>query len=160
MTGRYMMKLLLLLLLALPLTATSAGKLSVGAGLWGLFDDQDIQAAHLSFELKPQERIYNLSPSFTLIHAEGGDNYFALGLNKRLTLGEHFEWGVGTNIGLLNHSEQLGHKLEFYTKAFVGYKLSAHSSIELEIGHISNAGFGDINPGSESLVLSYTTSIE
>ena len=42
----------------------------------------------------------------------------------------------------------------FYSSFSGLYKFTESLSLEAEIGHISNGGLGDTNPGSESFVLS------
>lgn len=153
------MRLILAFALLLPFSAFSSAKFSVGTGLWAFFDEQDMTALHLVYEYPDDPNLFHLRPTFLAVKMEEGHSYYALGLTKRLDINDTFSWGVGSNVGFLDESHELGHKLEFYTRAFIEYKLTEQSSIELEIGHISNAGFGDINPGSESLVLSYSHSI-
>ena len=50
--------------------------------------------------------------------------------------------------------ENLGDTIEFYSSLSGLYNFSESFSLEAEIGHISNGGLGDTNPGSESFVLS------
>jgi len=150
------LKLLIILLCVLPFNVLSSTKLSLGAAVWDFFDNQDVHGVHISLEFPKQSELYDFNPTFLMIRVEEGHSYLALGLNKTLSINEDFNWGFGSHIGLLDTSEELGHKVEFYSKIFVEYQLSHHSAIALETGHISNAGFGDINPGSESLVLSYS----
>jgi hypothetical protein len=50
----------------------------------------------------------------------------------------------------------LGYDVEFYSQLRLEYRLSADAGIGLGVGHISNAGIGDKNPGAETAYLSYT----
>lgn len=153
------MKLILAFVLLIPFSALSTAKLSIGTGLWAFFDEQDATALHLVYEYPDDPLLFNFRPTLLVVKAEEGQSYYGFGVTKRIPINKDFSWGIGSNVGFLDESQQLGHKMEFYTRGFIEYKLSESSSLELEIGHISNAGFGDINPGSESLVLSYTQSI-
>ena len=130
-------------------------KVTLGVAQWALFDEGDITALHLTYELPENPDLFSLRPAFSVIKAEEGHSYFAMGFTKRFTIDDNWTLGAGSSMGFLDESNELGHKLEFYTRGFVEYQLTNSSAIALEIGHISNAGFGDINPGSESLVFSY-----
>lgn len=153
------MKLILAFILLIPFSALSTAKLSIGTGLWAFFDEQDATALHLVYEYPDDPLLLDFRPTFLAVKMEEGHSYYAVGLTKRIPINNDFTLGIGSNVGFLDESHELGHKMEFYTRGFIEFKLSESSSLELEIGHISNAGFGDINPGSESLVLSYTQNI-
>lgn len=148
-------KLMLLPLLFLSFSALS-DRITVGAAVWSLFDNQDLKAAHLVMEFDEIASLYEVRPTFLTVLPEGDNIYVALGLTKRMKINDKFGWGIGSNIGFIDQSKNLGHKIEFYSRIFATYELSHQAALELELGHISNAGFGDINPGSESLVLSYS----
>ena len=149
-------KLICLFLFITSFACTAAERITIGAGVWALFDNQDISALHLSYESQGVAELYDIQPGLLWISAEGGESYFAFGVTKRFEISDHFNWGIGSNIGFMDHSDVLGHKIEFYTRLLFEYEVSERSVVSLEVGHISNAGFGDINPGSESLVLSYS----
>ena len=52
--------------------------------------------------------------------------------------------------------KDLGNDLEFYSQLRLEYRLAAGSRVGLGIGHISNASLGDLNPGAETVYLSYS----
>ena len=52
--------------------------------------------------------------------------------------------------------KDLGYDLEFYSQLRLEYRIAAGSRIGLGIGHISNAGIREINPGAEIVYLSYS----
>jgi len=54
----------------------------------------------------------------------------------------------------VDESDDLGDTIEFYSSLSSLYELNEKVILEAEIGHISNGGLGDTNPGSESFVLS------
>lgn len=152
-------KILVVLVLLLPLNVNCQQQLEVGLGQWGLFDAQDITALHLGYQLPVNSKLFNLNPHLLLIKAEEGHTYYAVGLSKTFAISGKLSWGLASHAGFLNESQELGNKLEFYTNTFLQYRISKSANLRLEIGHISNAGFGDINPGSESLALSLVTEI-
>jgi lipid A 3-O-deacylase len=52
----------------------------------------------------------------------------------------------------------LGYDVEFYSQLRLDYRLASNARLGLGIGHISNAGIGDENPGAETVYLSYSIS--
>ena len=73
---------------------------------------------------------------------------------KEWTINPNWSWGIGGELGYYD-GKALGNELEFYTRAVLNWHVSESGLLRAEIGHISNAGFGDTNPGSENLALSY-----
>ena len=57
-------------------------------------------------------------------------------------------------------SKNLDFALEFRSQIEVSYVFSNHSRIGFSFNHISNASFGDENPGVESLALTYVIPLE
>jgi lipid A 3-O-deacylase len=55
--------------------------------------------------------------------------------------------------------KDLGHDVEFYSQLRLEYRLATGAGIGLGVGHISNAGLGDKNPGAETVYLSYRVSL-
>ena len=129
-------------------------ELKAGAAVWNLFDDADRYALHVAYVHKPLESFYGIRPTVLLVNADQGQHYFAAGLAKDVYKYNDFSVRVAFHAGLVDESENLGDTIEFYSSLAGQYKLTDSFSIEAEIGHISNGGLGDTNPGSESLVLS------
>ena len=129
-------------------------ELKAGAAVWNLFDDADRYALHVAYVHKPLESFYGVRPTVLVVNADQGQHYFAAGLAKDVYQYNDFSVRVAFHAGLVDESENLGDTIEFYSSLAGQYKLTDSFSIEAEIGHISNGGLGDTNPGSESLVLS------
>ena len=70
------------------------------------------------------------------------------------------QWSLTPSVSAGYYSKgagkDLGYDLEFYSQLRLEYRLAAGSRIGLGIGHISNASLGDLNPGAETLYLSYS----
>lgn len=137
----------------------SAPRVSAGIALWEFFNDQDIHALHLSYEFAPLDNLYEARPTLMLINAEGGYHHISFGLSKEFNMADSFYWGVGSQVGFIDSSRLLGHKVEFYSRVYMGYRLSARDAITVEVGHISNAGLGRYNPGSESFVIAWQRAV-
>ncbi|OJF67779.1 hypothetical protein BK026_02710 [Alteromonas sp. V450] len=129
-------------------------ELKAGAAVWNLFDDADRYALHVAYVHKPLESFYGVRPTVLLVNADQGQHYFAAGLAKDVYEYNDFSIRVAFHAGIVDESENLGDTIEFYSSLSGLYKLSESLSLEAEVGHISNGGLGDTNPGSESFVLS------
>ena len=140
---------------SLPTQALPQGsELKVGAALWNVFDDADRFALHVAYIHKPLEQFYGLRPTVLAVNADEGQHYFAAGLAKDVYEYEDFTVRVAFHAGVVDESEGLGDTIEFYSSLAGLYKISESFSLEAEIGHISNGGLGETNPGSESFVVS------
>ena len=53
------------------------------------------------------------------------------------------------------NGKKLGNEIQFRTTLELSYEFKSSNRIGLSFGHISNANFGDKNPGAEILSLSY-----
>ena len=51
--------------------------------------------------------------------------------------------------------KNLGNDLQFRTTLELSYRLKNENRIGISLGHISNANFGDKNPGTEIISLTY-----
>ena len=58
-------------------------------------------------------------------------------------------------IKVLPTVKDLGYDVEFYSQLRLDYRLASNARVGLGVGHISNAGIGDKNPGAETAYLSY-----
>lgn len=129
-------------------------ELKAGAAVWNLFDDADRYALHVAYVHKPLESFYGVRPTVLLVNADQGQHYFAAGLAKDVYQYNDFSVRVAFHAGIVDESKNLGDTIEFYSSLSGLYKISDTFSLEAEVGHISNGGLGDTNPGSESFVLS------
>jgi len=76
-----------------------------------------------------------------------------------LMTGEVNKWKLTPSFGFGYYDDgdgkKLGNKLEFRTTLEVSYELDNLDRIGISFGHISNANFGNKNPGVEIISLSY-----
>lgn len=143
-----------------PLTfADHSHSLALSAGAFEVFDsDQRAAEIGIEYRFSPIESVFNLIPTVGLNINEDGAYWASAGvrydyqLNHNWILTPHFafvgyEDGAGLDLGL---------GLEFRTGLDLAYRLTDTSRIALGIYHMSNADLGDDNPGSESVILSYS----
>ncbi len=129
-------------------------ELKAGAAVWNLFDDADRHALHVAYVHRPLKSFFGVRPTVLLVNADQGQHYFAAGLAKDVYKYNDFSLRVAFHAGIVDESENLGDTIEFYSSLAGLYMLTDSFSLEAEIGHISNGGLGDKNPGSESFVFS------
>ncbi|MFZ8200687.1 acyloxyacyl hydrolase [Alteromonas portus] len=129
-------------------------ELKAGPAVWNLFDDADRYALHVAYVHQSLESFYGVRPTVLLVNADQGQHYFAAGLAKDVYKYNDFSVRIAFHAGIVDESENLGDTIEFYSSLAGLYKFSESFSLEAEVGHISNGGLGDTNPGSESFVLS------
>jgi hypothetical protein len=68
-----------------------------------------------------------------------------------MPIGKHFVFSPSLSVGLYTDGDgkSLGSLIEFRSTAEMGYKFDSGTRLTGAIGHISNAGIGDINHGVE-----------
>jgi len=150
---------LLIIILYISSTNTFANenpiKVSVGIANWALFDNADRQAVHAQYFLPSLKQWYDITPVAFIAWGDEGQRYFSAGVNKYFYANNKLKFGAGFHLGFIDKPKGLGHKVEYYSNLFVDYELKSDVTVRGEIGHISNGGFGSVNPGSESFVLSF-----
>lgn len=129
---------------------------SLGVITWGIVDDEQDLTGAIDIAFAPIKAFYDLRPTLFIDVAEDSDAYYSVGVSRYFSLNPQWSYGLGFQAGYIKNVESLGYDLEFYSRLILVYHMNAHSGIRLELGHISNAGFGELNPGSEDIGLSYS----
>lgn len=157
-----------LVLTALPLRAGEpAWQVGVSYGKYGIFRGQE--AVEGGWEVRFAPRRFRFLPDSwpELMPVAGGmatgqGTVYAYGgvradipLEGRWVLSP--SWGVG--VYYFGDGRDLGGALEFRSGAEISYRLDRGDRIGLCLYHLSNAAIYNRNPGSESLVLSYTAAL-
>ncbi len=130
-------------------------RFGVGWSQWGLYDDFDIETVKATYEFGEVEKIWGVRPVVSGFTSGGFDAYYlAGGWLKEFTISQSWSWGIGMVGGYFN-GDELGHEVEFYSRCVLNYRATPSFFVRAETGHISNAGLGDRNPGSENLALTF-----
>lgn len=160
-----MKKTLLAALLTLPSLATAEDQsaMAFSVASYDAFDS-DANAAEIGVEYRfaPVESIYNLIPTIgASITSDGA--YWAYA-------GARYDWSFASNWVLTPHfavaayedggGADLGHGLEFRTGLDIAYQLTDESRLSLGYYHMSNADLGDENPGADSILMTYSVSLD
>ncbi|MEK9661933.1 MAG: acyloxyacyl hydrolase [Alphaproteobacteria bacterium] len=151
------------LILAAPVGATAAGAaddepdfLSIGAGWYDFNDDKDAVDGRIEYRsnwkmlgfVKPWAGVeFTSDAAFYGVAGVLVDIYFG----RRVVVTPSF--GVGAYAD--GDGKDLGNTIEFRSQIELGYRFDDWSRVSLAVGHISNAGLGDSNPGTEIATIYY-----
>lgn len=88
---------------------------------------------------------------------EGGAFWLGGGLRYDIPLGDDWRIGLAAGPGYFRESDELdlGHELEFYSSIELARSLGKSSGFVAGLGHLSNGGLGDYNPGATTFRLSF-----
>lgn len=139
--------------------------MSASFGRYGIFRGQEdfevgaeLRSAPRRFHFLPGW-VPEVSPVVGGMFTRAGTFYGYLGLRTDIPMDGQWVfspfWGAGfysTGAG----GRDLGGELEFRSGFELAYQLADDERVGLTLYHLSNAGLYERNPGSESLVLSYT----
>ncbi len=167
LSGAFLFCLILLAPLSLPaevLFRTAPEQITASLGGFEILDD--VSAYEMGWELHFPARRYRrlpswmpeLVPTFGVMANTRGSLYPYAGFRADIDLGERWVLspGAATGIYYREGGKNLGGALEFRTHAEIGYRLSGGGRVGLCFYHLSNGGLFDFNPGTESLVLTYS----
>ncbi len=130
----------------------------VALGL-GYFDvnNSDDGALDLRLEYRHDRGLWIFKPWAGIEVTGEGGVYGVGGLLVDLSLGRRLVVTPSLGVGAFAEGggKDLGHTIEFRSQIEIAYRFDDFSRLGLAFGHISNAGLGDRNPGSEVLNLTY-----
>lgn len=141
--------------------AEQQSAIAISAGAFEVFDSEDNAAeVGLEYRFAPVASAFNLIPTLGLAANSDGGYWGYAGvrydwqLSPKWILTPNFAAGLYEDGG----GADLGYDIEFRTGLDIGYQVSDSSRVSLGIYHMSNAELGDENPGSESIILTYSFS--
>ena len=116
--------------------------------------DEDEEELFGSLELRLRQNWNGIRPWAGIFLVDATDTWAAGGgLMYEATIWKHFRVAVGSGPFYYHHGNgpDLGKSLEFYSFIEGAYAFSNGGRIGLRLGHFSNAGLSDRNPGTETL---------
>lgn len=155
------------LVLALALWASPAaaeaddpGFLVLALGGFDVNDDHTGGEARL--EYRAGRRFWLFKPFLGVLANDDGGLYGYAGVLVDLYWGRRVVTTFSFAPGAYHrgNGKELGATLEFRSQAEIAYRFDDRSRLGIAISHLSNAGIGDDNPGTESLILSYALPFE
>ncbi|HXU32874.1 MAG TPA: acyloxyacyl hydrolase [Thermoanaerobaculia bacterium] len=143
---------------------------AVGLSLGGTDVLDDAARGEASWEIQfPSHRIAlwpkkwpEPHPLAGVLATTDGSVYPYVGISVRLPLTSRFWFTPSLSAGAYVHAGgfDLGAPIEFRSRAEVVYQLSVRNRIGLSFGHLSNSGIRRRNPGTETLSLTFYSSLK
>jgi len=147
--------LLFFLFAATHQAVASETRLGVGAGIFDTLEDGETLTGSLILEAKPLSGIWDLRPTIQLLAIDDSGYYLGVGILRDFSIDKDWMFGVGVSAGVAHDSEEsraLDYDLQFYSRVFLTRQINAGDSLRFELGHVSNGGLDETNPGSEPLI--------
>ena len=136
------------------------GLLTVGAGTIGNVSADRETAAVFSIEYRtgPRIELLRIRPSLGFFVTTDSSLYGWFGLSTDLIFWRKLVLTPQIAVGAYNQGdgEDLGGTLEFRSGVVLAWRFDNESRLGVGVHHLSNAGIGDRNPGTESLAVFYS----
>jgi hypothetical protein len=129
-------------------------QLAVGYAMAGITDEKQFHGGFLEWRGRPFWR--GLAPYVFGSWRRTGASYLGVGLVYGIDLSPCWRLSASSGPGYFERDGDLdlGSRLEFASMLEIAYRISGGRRLACGIGHVSNAGAGRINPGSEFIRLS------
>lgn len=116
------------------------------------------QEACWGMEYRPAARFYHVGPWFSIGRGKENEYYAAAGIFVDLRLGDHFAFTPSFGVGYYHEGEgiDLGYDMQFRSALEVSWLWGRGHRLGISLAHLSNGSLSDINPGTETLTLSYS----
>jgi lipid A 3-O-deacylase len=155
----FLLLLFLLLLLPAAPSAAESPDWAVSVGLFDIGQSEKATEAGVEIRLAPRRLWrFDLVPTFAVTANEDGAFWGTAGFRWDVALGE--KWVLTPNFGTVLYeqgdSKDLGHVIEFRSGIEIARRL-AKGRLGVCLYHLSNASISSHNPGSESLVLVWSS---
>ena len=150
----------LALVLALPAPALAAGEgapaIQLMAGVFNV--GKSPTQGEVGIELRRPLRWWGLDVAGGVAGSEEESIWAHLGVRRDFAAGPRFVIAPGFAFALYEQGDgkDLGGEIQFRSSIDLGYRLTHRTRLGLTFYHLSNAGLEDVNPGSNSAVLSYS----
>lgn len=142
---------------AVPARAEDPAFITVGAGAAGVIADRD-KAGIFHFEYRSDLELWKIRPFVGVAATTDSSVYGYFGLGLDIFLGKRWVLTPNTAVGLYEEGDgqDLGHVVEFRSGLELAYRFDNRARLGLALHHLSNASIGDENPGTETLILTYS----
>jgi lipid A 3-O-deacylase len=145
-----------LLAWASPAAAEAPGLVALGIGAFDVVR-QDEPAADFRLEYRHGQGLWIFQPWLGLEATSDGALYGVIGLFSDFALGRHLVLSPSIGVGAYRRGGglDLGGVLEFRSQLELAWRFADASRLGVAFSHISNAGIGDHNTGTEIATLYY-----
>lgn len=112
-------------------------------------------------EFERFSRTWRVWPEAGFLLTADRSTYLYFGYRMNLDIGERWTIRPMLSVGLYDDQEgkDLGGALHFRSGIELGYRIDRWRRLAAEVYHLSNGGFSRPNPGSESVVLTYSVAL-
>lgn len=124
----------------------------------GAFDvNDDMTAAEFRVEYRSKLEWWIFRPFTGLMGNSDGGFYGYGGILLDIFFGRRFVLTPSFAIGAYDRGsgKDLGHSIEFRSQIELAYRFDDRSRLAISLNHMSNASLDEVNPGTESLMLTY-----
>jgi len=123
-----------------------------------LSQDGGDASVEFRIEYRSGDRWHSIGPEIGLLATTEGAvfGYFALFSDIRFAQRWYLTPAAGFGGYAEGDDKDLGGVFQFYMAADLSYRLDGGDRVGLKVSHISNAYIHDRNPGTESLLATYT----
>jgi len=132
--------------------------ITLGTGVYDLFDDETTGEFRLEYVFSENKKINLFTPFVGLTATAEGGTYGYTGVGVDLFFGSKIVLTPNFAVGIYGNGDgkDLGYAVEFRSGANFLFRLEDNSRIGISFHHISNAGLNSRNPGEESLLFIYS----
>ena len=154
--------LLALVSVRLDARAAEPSFLTLGVGVYDMFDDQTTAEFRLEYVFSEENKLWFFTPFVGLTATAEGGTYGYGGIGIDIFLGKRFVVTPNFAAGIYGNGDgkDLGHAIEFRSGANFAYRFDDYSRLGFAFHHISNAGLDERNPGEETLMLTYSIPLD
>ncbi|HOO82059.1 MAG TPA: acyloxyacyl hydrolase [Alphaproteobacteria bacterium] len=133
--------------------------LNFAIGYYDVFDEQD--GFDLRAEFRPNSTVFidNLKPWAGLELTSQGSIWAGIGLLYDRNFKENWYFTPSLGVGFYTDGgsdKDLDYPVQFRSQLEIDYELESQHRIGLSLSHMSNAGLGDHNPGTEVISLNWS----
>jgi len=161
-TGLAVAALLAVTTLAAPAAAADdPAFVTIGLGYYD-WHQKDAEAVDFRLEYRHDEKIWIFKPYAGIEGTSDGAVYGLGGFMVDIFFGRRVVVTPSIAAGLYfeGDGKDLGSPIEFRSQIELAYRFNDRSRLGLAVSHISNAGIGDDNPGTEIVTLYYSIPLE
>ncbi len=134
-------------------------EIAISAGSFEVFEESSLEVG-VEYRFDAQESFFDVIPALGISANSDGGYWAHVGGRYDIHLGE--KWILTPQLAAVAYEDGAGQDLGsgflFRTAIELGYRTGPSSRVALTLYHMSNADLAKNNPGSESLMLSYSFS--
>ena len=144
-----------------PCIADDSPSVAFSAGAFNVFDSDKAMEMDVEYRFAPIAAIWHLRPTLGLAITSDGAYWGQAGIRYEFELNK--DWILSPSFAVAAYEQggglDLGYDLEFRTGLELARQLDKQQRLGIGIYHFSNSDLGHRNPGAESLLLTYSVSL-